>query len=425
MKADIVVGLQWGDEGKGKVVDYLAKDADCVVRYQGGANAGHTIVLKDKRIVLHLIPSGIVRGKLSLIGNGVVLDIDELIKEINDLESAGISVKNLRISSRAHILFEHHRETDKASEKAKGKLSIGTTKSGIGPCYVDKYDRAGIRVGDIADMRVLEEKVRSYAEFFNKTKAGGYRLKKLDPGKIMENLKEKAERIRPFIVNTDEFASNLIKRKKRILFEGAQATMLDIDFGTYPFVTSSHPISLYAFAGSGIPPYFDFNVIGITKAYATRVGNGPFPTKMESAVDRMMRERGGEYGATTGRSRDCGWLDLFALRYAAFINRCDELIVTKLDILADTGDVKVCTGYTYRGKALKGYPDSTEVLYGSKPVYITVKGWTSKDIAELKNGTVKKSIRDFVKLIEKHTNTRVSHIAAGPERNDIVDLRRH
>jgi len=423
MKANIVVGLQWGDEGKGKIVDYLSKDSDCVVRFQGGANAGHTIVLKGKKIVLHLIPSGIVRGKLSLIGNGVVIDIDELVKEMENLESISVSVKNLKISSRAHILFDFHKRIDIASEEAKKKLSIGTTKSGIGPCYVDKYDRTGIRAGDLLDEKSLKEKINNYVQFYNTTKSIGYNVEKLNAESIMKNLIPKIKKIKDKIINTDEFAEMLIKKKKRILFEGAQAAMLDIDFGTYPYVTSSHPTSLYAFAGSGIPPYFDFKVIGITKAYTTRVGNGPFPTKMDDKTDKLMRERGGEYGATTGRSRDCGWLDLFALRYAAFLNRTDEIIITKLDILAGVKTLKVCTGYRYKGNLLSGYPDLVKTLYDSKPVYKEIEGWTEKDIIELKKGRLCGSIKNFIALVEKATETKVTYIAAGPERNDILKLR--
>ncbi|MGE3062938.1 MAG: adenylosuccinate synthase [bacterium] len=422
MKANIVVGLQWGDEGKGKIVDYLAKASDCVVRYQGGANAGHTIVLNKEKIVLHLIPSGIVRGKLSLIGNGVVVDIEELINEMKQLKDLGIDTENLRISSRAHILFDFHKEIDKASEKAKGNLSIGTTKSGIGPCYVDKYDRTGIRAGDLLDKKVLRKKLNNYVYFFNKTKASAYGVKKIDADRLFESVVSKAEKIKSRIVNTDEFASKLIREKKRILFEGAQAAMLDIDFGTYPYVTSSHPISLYAFAGSGIPPYFDFNVIGITKAYTTRVGNGPFPTKMDAKSNVLIRERGGEYGATTGRSRDCGWLDLFALRYAAFLNRCNEIIVTKLDILTGVEKIRVCTGYTYKGKTLSCYPDSVEELNLVKPVYIEMDGWSENDILMLKKRKVSKSIGKFVSLIEKETKVRVTYLAAGPKRRDIMKL---
>jgi adenylosuccinate synthase len=268
----------------------------------------------------------------------------------------------------------------------------------------------------------MKEKIRKYAEFFNKTKSAGYKTDKIDPEKIIESLIPKIRRIKDKIVNTDEFARMLIEEKKKILFEGAQATMLDIDFGTYPYVTSSHPISLYAFAGSGIPPFFKYNVIGITKAYATRVGNGPFPTKMDDKTDRMMRERGGEYGATTGRVRDCGWLDLFALRYAVFLNRCDEIIVTKLDILANVEKIRICTAYEYNGKILKAYPDTNKILSNVTPVYRTINGWTDKDIVDLKKGRISRNIGNFIKILREETNTKISHLAVGPERDDIVRL---
>ncbi|MDI6699618.1 MAG: adenylosuccinate synthase [bacterium] len=422
MEAKIVVGLQWGDEGKGKIVDYLSDDADLVVRYQGGANAGHTIVINGKKYILHLIPSGIIRGKLSYIGNGVVVDIDELLKEIENLRKENIDVDNLKISANSHILFEFHKIIDIHEEERKKELSIGTTKSGIGPCYVDKYDRIGIRMGDLLDKNIFLKKlslrIRNFNEFYCKV----FNVEKIDEKKFVEDILEKREKIKDMIVYPEVFAKKVIEGKMRILFEGAQGSLLDVDFGTYPYVTSSNPTSYNSFLGSGIPPYFDYKVIGITKCYATRVGNGPFPSRMEDGCEEIVRKKGGEFGATTGRKRKCGWLDLPALKYTSFINRTDSIIMTKIDVLSDLGKIYILTDYTVNGKVLTNFPENVEKFDVVKPVFKEFECWTSDEVDDLKKNKISKRIKDFVSFVEKNINVKITHITTGQERNDIIKI---
>ncbi|MEO0288027.1 MAG: adenylosuccinate synthase [candidate division WOR-3 bacterium] len=422
MEAKIVVGLQWGDEGKGKIVDYLSDDADLVVRYQGGANAGHTIVINGKKYVLHLIPSGIIRGKLSYIGNGVVVDLDELLNEMENLKKENIDTDNLKISSNAHILFEFHKQIDAFEEERKQELSIGTTKSGIGPCYVDKYDRIGIRIGDLLDKEVLIKKllnrIKNYNEFYCKM----FSAKKIDGEKFIDDLLKKREKIIDKIVFPEVFAKHVIEKRMKILFEGAQGSLLDVDFGTYPYVTSSNPTSYNSFLGSGIPPYFDYKVIGITKCYATRVGNGPFPSRMEEEFEENVRKKGGEFGATTGRKRKCGWLDLPALKYTSFINRTDSIIMTKFDVLSDLGKVFVLTEYSVDGKILENFPENVEKFEKIKPVYKEFECWTQDEVDDLKKNKVSKRIKDFVEFVEKNVKVKITHLTTGQDRNDIIEL---
>lgn len=422
MKAKIVVGLQWGDEGKGKVVDYFSKDVDIVVRYQGGANAGHTIVIGNKKYVLHLIPSGIIRGKISYIGNGVVVDIEELVKEIKTLESSGISVKNLKISSGAHLLFQFHKYIDMINESEKGKRSIGTTGSGIGPCYVDKYNRTGIRVGDLIDKTIFIQKLKERIDFYNKNFKGKKSFISMDQKRYIKNILEKREKILNMIVYPDLFAMEIIKRKMKILFESAQGTLLDVDFGTYPFVTSSNPLSYSAFTGSGIPPYFDYKVIGVTKCYSTRVGNGPFPSRMDEDTENFVREKGKEFGATTGRKRNCGWLDLVALKYAIFLNRTDELVMTKFDILSDMKKIKVLTGYKIDGKELKNFPRNVEQLNMVKPIYVDFEAWSMQEVEDLKKKKFSKRILKFLEFVQKSLGKKITYITTGSERKDIIKI---
>lgn len=422
MKAKIVVGLQWGDEGKGKIVDYLSKDVDLVVRYQGGANAGHTIVIGSKKYVLHLIPSGIIRGKLSYIGNGVVVDLEELLKEIETLESMGVSVKNLKISSGAHLLFQFHKYIDMINENEKGKRAIGTTGSGIGPCYVDKYNRTGIRVGDLIDKTLFIQKLKERINFYNKNFKSRESFIRIDEKRYIETILEKREKILKMIVYPDLFATEIIKRKMKILFESAQGTLLDVDFGTYPFVTSSNPLSYAAFTGSGIPQYFDYKVIGVAKCYSTRVGNGPFPARMDEDTENFVREKGKEFGATTGRKRNCGWLDLVALKYAVFLNRTDEIAMTKFDILSDMKKIKVLTGYEIDGKRLENFPRNVEQLSMVKPIFVDFEPWSMRELEDLKRKKFSKSILKFLEFVQKSLGTNITHITTGSERKDIIKI---
>lgn len=422
MEAKIVVGLQWGDEGKGKIVDYLSNDADLVVRYQGGANAGHTIVINGKKYVLHLIPSGIIRGKLSYIGNGVVVDIDELLKEMENLSKENIDIEKLKISANSHILFGFHKIIDIHEEERKKELSIGTTKSGIGPCYVDKYDRIGIRMGDLLDKDVFIKKLSSRIKNFNEFYCKVFNIEKIDEKNFIEDILVKREKIKNMIVYPEIFAKKVIDSKMKILFEGAQGSLLDVDFGTYPYVTSSNPTSYNSFLGSGIPPYFDYKVIGITKCYATRVGNGPFPSRMEDECEEIVRKKGGEFGATTGRKRKCGWLDLPALRYTSFINRTDSVIMTKFDVLSDIGKIYILTEYTVNGKVINNFPENVEKFDIVKPVFKEFECWTSEEVDDLKKNKISKRIKDFVSFVEKNINVKITHITTGQERNDIIEI---
>uniref|UniRef100_A0A7C3N9X7 Adenylosuccinate synthetase n=1 Tax=candidate division WOR-3 bacterium TaxID=2052148 RepID=A0A7C3N9X7_UNCW3 len=422
MEAKIVVGLQWGDEGKGKIVDYLSNDADLVVRYQGGANAGHTIVINGKKYVLHLIPSGIIRGKLSYIGNGVVVDIDELLKEMENLSKENIDIEKLKISANSHILFGFHKIIDIHEEERKKELSIGTTKSGIGPCYVDKYDRIGIRMGDLLDKDVFIKKLSSRIKNFNEFYCKVFNIEKIDEKNFIEDILVKREKIKNMIVYPEIFAKKVIDSKMKILFEGAQGSLLDVDFGTYPYVTSSNPTSYNSFLGSGIPPYFDYKVIGITKCYATRVGNGPFPSRMEDECEEIVRKKGGEFGATTGRKRKCGWLDLPALRYTSFINRTDSVIMTKFDVLSDIGKIYILTDYTVNGKVIDNFPENVEKFDIVKPVFKEFECWTSEEVDDLKKNKISKRIKDFVSFVEKNINVKITHITTGQERNDIIEI---
>ncbi len=419
MKTSIIIGMQWGDEGKGKIVDVLAKKTDAVARYQGGANAGHTVVINNKKFVLHLLPTGVLQNKISIIGNGVVVDIEELLNEINMLKKQGINIKDLFISERASILLPTHKILDRTKEKSRGKNKIGTTKKGIGPAYIDKYGRKALKMGDMRNKKLFIEKLKKYIHNFNNNEVKFYKIKKVNEKEFIEKILIMRKHILKYIVNTDFLARNL--ENKNILFEGAQGVMLDIDFGTYPYVTSSHPVSLYAFAGTGIPFRKNFNVIGIVKAYTTRVGEGVFPTRMSKIDEKNMRKKGGEFGATTGRPRNCGWLDLFALKYAAFLNNVNKIALTKMDILSDTKYINVCIGYKKGNKKIDYYPYTNE-LNKVKPIYKKMKSWTSKDMENLKNGKIAKPIKDYIKLIEKYTNAKVSMLSTGPRRKDIIYL---
>lgn len=421
MKNSIIVGMQWGDEGKGKIVDVLSAKFDAVVRYQGGANAGHTVVIGKKKIILHLIPTGILQNKTSIIGNGVVVDIEELIEELAQVRKMGFNDSNLLISSRAHILLPLHKIIDNAKESRR-KKQIGTTKRGIGPAYIDRLARNGLRMGDMLNKSRFQNQLELYISQFNKHEAVLYKVPKIRKKQFIEQIMKIRKKLIRYIVNTDETAFSLIKKNKSILFEGAQGALLDIDFGSYPFVTSSHPIAPYAFCGSGFPPLKDFQTMGIMKAYTTRVGRGPFPTRMNIREEKNMRELGGEYGATTGRGRNCGWLDLHAMKYSAFINGIDKIILTKMDILSGMKSIKVCTGYKLNGRKIDFFPANADDLARVQPIYKNMKGWSAKDIDKLKQGIIAKSIQSYISIIEKYTCASVIMISTGPSRSDIIYL---
>src|SRR4030043_425832 len=378
MSCVVVVGTQWGDEGKGKVVDLLTRHADVVVRFQGGNNAGHTLVVGPDKFILHLIPSGILHAeKKCLIGNGVVVDLEVLQKEILTLQDRGIAVspKNLAISEKAHLIMPYHKHLDLAREAQKGKASIGTTGRGIGPCYEDKVARIGIRVIDLLDPKVFAEKVETSLKEKNFIFEHLLKVPTIDPKEILKVYLPLAEFIRPYVTDVSIMIDQALTGNKNILFEGAQGTHLDIDHGTYPFVTSSNPVAGSVCHGSGVGPTKIQSVVGIVKAYTTRVGAGPFPTELTDETGLALREKGGEYGATTGRPRRCGWLDAGVLKDSARLNGLTHLAVTKLDVLSGQKKIKICTGYSHNTQTLPTLPAQLKTLEASRPVYEDREGW--------------------------------------------------
>ncbi|MBS1912118.1 MAG: adenylosuccinate synthase [Bacteroidetes bacterium] len=419
MSVQVIVGAQWGDEGKGKVVDLLAEQSDIVARYQGGANAGHTLVVGDRKYVLHLIPSGILHDNVvCVIGNGVVIDPVALMEEIALLESFGISIEGrLKISHKAHLIMPYHKLLDTLQESGQ---KIGTTGRGIGPAYIDKYSRTGIRIVDLLDRTILEEKLRrgiaQKNEWFRKV----YDAKELDVETTVAEYLEFDRKIDSYITDTTYFVNEAWREGKRLLVEGAQGALLDIDHGTYPFVTSSSPTSGGACTGLGLPPTAIGGVIGIAKAYCTRVGNGPFPTELDDQTGERLRSEGGEFGATTGRPRRCGWLDLVALRYSAMVNGITEIVLTKLDVLNNFDELRVCTDYLLDGRPLKYFPCDCATLERVQPVYETFKGWNSSLADCRAYADLPKAARDYVEMIERAIGARVSYIGTGPGRDEVV-----
>ncbi|MPQ43305.1 adenylosuccinate synthase [Clostridium tarantellae] len=422
MSAFIVLGAQWGDEGKGKMTDYLAEEADVVVRFQGGNNAGHTVEVEDKQYKLHLIPSGILHDdKLNVIGNGVVVDPKALFTEIDYLINLGIKVtpEKLVVSDRANVIMPYHRELDALKEKARGKNDIGTTGKGIGPCYTDKVERCGIRVCDLLHKEVFEEKLRINIEMKNDyiKLLGG---EPLIFDKIFNEYLAYAERLRPFVKDTSVVVYDKIKEDKRVLFEGAQGMLLDIDYGTYPYVTSSNTTSGGVSNGVGIGPTMITNAVGIAKSYTTRVGKGPFPTELEDATGDWIREKGHEYGTTTGRSRRCGWLDLVILKTSVRVCGLTSLVVTKIDTLAGLNKLKVCVGYELNGKVIDYFPASLEDLAKCKPVYEEFEGWEDEVANARSYEELPDNAKKYLKKIEEFTGTKVSIVGVGPKRDQSI-----
>ena len=372
----IVIGAQWGDEGKGKITDLLSKSADVVVRYQGGVNAGHTVVVKDQTFKLHLIPSGILyRDTECLIGSGTVIDPKELIAELDKLDGLGISSKNLFISETAHVTMPYHRMIDQASEERRGNKKIGTTKRGIGPTYADKSERTGIRICDLMDLSAFREQLEWTINYKNIVLEKLYNLPPLDADEVFNEYEAYAERLRSHVVDSSLHIYNALQKRKNVLFEGAQGTLLDLDHGTYPYVTSSNPVAGGACIGSGIGPTVVDRVIGVAKAYTTRVGEGPFPTELFDEMGNALCMRGAEFGTTTGRQRRCGWFDAVIGRYAVRINGLDCLAITKLDVLDEMDEIKVCVDYELDGKRCKDLPGNASSFSRCKPVYEVLPGW--------------------------------------------------
>ncbi|CAN5269025.1 adenylosuccinate synthase [soil metagenome] len=422
MAIKIIIGAQWGDEGKGKIVDHLSKDADFVVRYQGGANAGHTIIFDGKKIVLHLIPSGIFNGLATcIIGNGVVIDPLALVNEIDEVEAFGSDLKDrFYISSAAHIILPYHKILDKVKEKSRGKDAIGTTGRGIGPAYVSKVARIGIRMGDLNNEKELARSIRTNVTEINKALRHVHNEPEIDPNEIIDELHSVISRLEPYICNTTHLLHQAIADDKQILLEGAQGSLLDIDHGTYPYVTSSSPTAGGACVGSGIPPSAITNAIGITKAYSTRVGNGPYPTELFDDTGDKLRKKGAEFGATTGRPRRCGWLDLVALKYAVNLNGMDQLALTKMDVLDDFETIKVCTHYEINNHKTDVYPVETGSLDTVTPVYKTFKGWLTSCQDASSFDELPEKAREYISFIEEYTSARCSIISTGPGRTETL-----
>ena len=419
-KVSVLAGLQWGDEGKGKVVDFLSPQYDIVARYQGGANAGHTIVFNNKKFVLHLIPSGIfTTNNICVIGNGVVLDFTALLEEIAMIETEGISIEGrLFISRDLHVILPYHKIIDAINES--GDVKIGTTKKGIGPSYYDKYARRGIKLQDFETPSALKEKINSNLEYFKRIFPESNEIKDMKPEVVFNDACKNYEKIKKFITDGYELLNNAIDKGKNILLEGAQGALLDVDFGTYPFVTSSHPTSGGASTGTGIPPNRINNVIGIFKAYTTRVGEGPFITELFDDTGKQIAKIGNEFGATTGRQRRCGWLDLVALKYSCIINGVTELVITKSDVLDEFNEIKVCTAYTYKGKQLGNFTTNCEILKDVVPVYKTFKGWKSPLNQAKDFSSLPKEYKDYINFIEDYVGCSVKIISTGPSREQIL-----
>lgn len=416
----VIVGSQWGDEGKGKIIDFLAEKAEVVVRYSGGNNAGHTVVVGDNEYKLHLIPSGILYDGLCIIGAGTVIDPEVLLNEIDYLEERGISSDNLRIDSRAHVIFPYHKTLDVLAEEKRGKNNIGTTKRGIGPCYRDKTERMGIRICDMLSP-TFKEKLERNINAKNKIVRAVFDIDGFNFDKIYEKYTAYAERIQKYVMDTSVPLYEACKEKSRkVLFEGAQGTLLDLDYGTYPYVTSSNPVSGGVCTGTGVGPTMIDDVLGVVKAYTTRVGKGPFPTELFDEMGEQIRTVGHEFGTTTGRSRRCGWFDAVIVNYAVRINGLTSVAVTKLDVLSGIDTIKVCVGYKINGEIVKHFPASIEQLEGCEPVFEELPGWSEDITGVTEFDKLPENAQKYIKRIEELCDVPVSIVAVGPERTQTI-----
>lgn len=421
MSTVVIVGTQWGDEGKGKVIDYLSSQADVVVRGQGGNNAGHTVVVGDQKYALHLIPSGILYpDTLNIIGNGVVFDPEGFLKEVDGLEARGISTKNIFVSDRAHVVMPYHRLIDALAEDKRGDQKIGTTKKGIGPCYMDKVERSGIRICDLMDTELFTEKAYNLIEFKNELIVKIYGGEALEPQPIIDAYLAFAERIRPYVKDTGVMLHKALKDNKRVLLESAQGTMLDVDLGTYPYVTSSHPTAGGFAIGSGIGPNTIEEVIGVMKAYTTRVGAGPFVTELKNDIGDRIRIQGNEFGTTTGRPRRCGWLDLVVVNYAARVNGLTCIGLMLLDVLKGFETIQVCTGYRFNDEVITDFPGSLSILDACVPIYETFKGWDEDISGATTFDELPQAAKDYVAFIERHLELPIKMISVGPKRAQTI-----
>jgi adenylosuccinate synthase len=425
MPCSVIVGAQWGDEGKGKIVDTLAERADVVARYQGGNNAGHTLVLGDETYKLRLVPSGILwPGTICVLGNGCVLDPEVLMEELDGLEARGLDLSGLRISGNAHLIMPWHRIIDADSELMLGRLQIGTTRRGIGPAYADKASRVGIRVQDLLDEKILRQKIQTALSVKNVLLRKIYHQRPIDKDVMTEATLRYAERIRPYIADTSLIVNRALDERKMVLCEGAQATLLDLDHGTYPFVTSSNPIAGGACVGLGFGPTRVDTVLGVAKAYVTRVGAGGFPSEADEQGSALLREQGGEYGTVTGRERRCGWLDLVALRYAARLNGLTQLALTKLDVLSIFDSIPVCTQYRLPdGTVTDDFPGHQSDFHHAQPVYQQLPGWNTDISAVRELEQLPRAARDYLAFIERQVGVEVAIVGIGQRRDQIITLR--
>lgn len=421
MKTVAIVGSQWGDEGKGKVIDYLATQADVVVRGQGGNNAGHTLVVDGKKYALHLIPSGVLNPEtINVIGNGIVFDPKGFLDELAKLNADNIDTKNIKISDRAHVIFPYHKELDALAEEARGDNKIGTTKKGIGPCYMDKTERSGIRICDLMDKDIFAKKLKAQIDAKNKIVKNIYGAEEFDFDAIYNEYLGYAEQIRSYVDDTSVVVYEAIKAGKKVLFEGAQGTLLDLDLGTYPFVTSSHPTSGGFSVGAGIGPNMIKDVVGIVKSYTTRVGEGPFVTELNDETGDKIRTQGREFGTTTGRARRCGWFDAVIVRYAARVNGLTSISLMLLDVLTGFDTVKICTSYQMGDKVLKEFPASLEDLAKCEPIYEELEGW-SEDLTGIENyEDLPQNAKKYIAKIEELIGVSVDMVSVGPNRAQTI-----
>lgn len=418
----VVVGTQWGDEGKGKIVDMLAEHADLVVRFQGGNNAGHTLVVNGEEFISHLVPSGILQGKTCLIGNGLVVDPGVLIEEMDALRNRGVALspENFNVSAQAHIIMPYHKTIDAAREEKKGNSKIGTTGRGIGPCYEDKVGRCGLRFVDMLDVDGFENKVSQIVGEKNHYIKNMYGCDPLDESSIISEYRGYAEKLTPYISNVSKIIADASENGRHVLFEGAQGTYLDIDHGTYPYVTSSNTVSGNACCGSGIGPKAISGVLGIVKAYTTRVGEGPFPTELFDDVGGFMQKTGSEFGATTGRKRRCGWLDAVMLKHSARLNGLTGLAITKLDVLTGLEQLKICTGYEYNNQIMEDFPPGLTVLSQCRPVYETLSGWSEDITSAQKLDDLPGNARAYLERVAELVNVSIDIVSVGAGRDETV-----
>lgn len=424
MSTLVVVGSQWGDEGKGKITDLLSEEADIIVRYQGGCNAGHTVVKGDEQYIFHLVPSGILHeGVKCLIGNGVVVDPQSLLQEIENLKKKNIEIDgNLLIDFKAHVVLPYHKTLDEIKEMKRGKDKIGTTKRGIGPAYVDKIARTGIRIIDLIDEKFLPKKLENNLNEKDTIfkKLYGLKISNQEKKDIVKKYREYGQLLKKYVTDVSLYLNQAINENKKILFEGAQGTLLDVDHGTFPYVTSSNPIAGGACIGTGVGPTKIDRVMGVTKAYTTRVGRGPFPTEMQGELEEYTRQKGGEFGATTGRPRRCGWFDAVLVNYAVRINGMDCMVLTKIDVLSDFDKIKICTSYKYNEKMIKDFPVNLETLQNCIPIYEEVEGWKG-DISQItKYENLPQQLKDYINRIEELVKTKVVIVSVGPKRSQTI-----